>query len=120
MPAISPALSEIIKRRLFRAREHLLSVMLITLTEQTLFPLAQASYEICSGLKLPAVKHIPGLAAALYLGDALANLTTVIDFDLGLLTLDRDPDEVVIAAQAIMQACHQIPLPEKPASRHPV
>ncbi len=118
MPHISLATSEVIKRRLFRAREHLQSLGVIQ-TAMPIFAIAQASYELCSGLKLPAVKHIDGLLAPLYLADAITNLTTAIDFELTALALDRDPEEVLAAASEILHTCQEIELPAAPPSHHP-
>lgn len=119
MPHISLASSEVIKRRLFRAREHLQCLNVQSSNMTTVFLIAQASYEFCRGFNLPAVKHIEGVLATLYHADAIQNLTTAIDYDLTLFALDRDPEEAVVAAQEIMQACHQIPLPASPTARHP-
>lgn len=118
MPPISLATSEIIKRRLFRAREHLQSLggtgNVLALTQ-----IVWSSYEFCRGLKLPAVRAEAYTSVTRATGDAIQNLTAAIDYDLPRLPIDRDPGEVALAAQAILQACHEIPLPGSLAAHHP-
>ena len=119
MPHISLATSEVIKRRLFRAREHLQCLNVLTSDMTTLFAIAQASYELCRGFNLPAVKHIDGLPVSLYHEDAIQNFTTVINYDITLLVIDRDPEESVAAVSEILHTCQEIQLPAAPPSRHP-
>lgn len=116
MPRITQATSEIIKRRLFRAREHLQCLDVLSSDLTALFGIAQASYEFCRAFNLPAVKHIEGAPDSRYLADAIQNFTTIIEYDITLFVLDREFEEAVVTAQTIMQACHQIPLPEAPPS----
>ncbi len=120
MPHISFALSDIIKRRAFRAREHLECCSPDALGAR-IQGIAQSSYEIARGLELPSVRREYFEPAHLYaraaLEDALSNLTTVIDCDLTQIELRRDPDEVVVAVQALMTAVHTIPLPSVPPAR---
>lgn len=113
MPLISLALSEIIKRRLFRAREHL-ECCRSEVKAPHIEWVTAATYEINRELKLPAVRRESGAATSLFVEDAITNLTTVIDFDLTQIVITGNPDEVVIAAQELMTAIQTIPLPKAP------
>jgi len=75
--------------------------------------LAQASYELCRGLGVPAVKHSAAALESQHLEDAIANFTTVIDIDLTVLKVLEDPEEGVQAAQAISIACHELAFNER-------
>lgn len=111
--------SEIIKRRLFRAREHLQSLA-GTSPVHVLSEVVHTTYEFNRALKLPAVRHETYSSVTRATGDAIQNLTTVIDFDLTQLEIDSDRlDESVIAAQHLMQAIQSIPLPSAPPPRYP-
>lgn len=112
--------SEIIKRRLFRAREHLQSLggtgNVLILAE-----VVHSTYDFNRAMKLPAVTSDTYSSITRATGDAIQNLTTVIDYDLTQVDLDAlfDLDDAIVAAQAIMQAVQTIPLPSVPPSRYP-
>ncbi len=113
MPQVSLATSEVIKRGLFRARERLQSIG----APPADFPthlLANASYELCRGFRIPAVKHESGAAPALHLADTISNFTTVIDIDITQIALDFDPEEAVLAVSELLYDCQRIPLPDAP------
>ena len=115
MPRISLALSEIIKRRLFRAREHLECCDEVTL-EPHIENLSIATYEIARAFGLPAVRSsAPDTQAAAHIADAHRNLTTVIDIDLTTIDNVEDPELVVQASQELMAALQIIPLPSLPS-----
>jgi hypothetical protein len=110
----SLAVTEIIKRRLFRAREHLESCTLETVAPH-LESILEMTYEYNRALGLPAVRHTEGAKPEEHLEDALMNLTTVIDFDLTQVTLyTATEDAAVNAAQEMMAGIQTIPLPETP------
>ena len=109
--------SEIIKRRLFRAREHLQSLG-GTGNALVLTQIVHSSYEFARALKLSAVRSGTYTSVTRATGDAIQNLTTILDFDLTTVDLDA-LDDAIVAAQAIMQAVQTIPLPSAPPSRYP-
>lgn len=118
MPMISLELSEIIKRRLFRAREHLQCLggsILADLDRDKIALFAAATYLFNQELKLPAVKHMDQ-PLLLHYDDALMNLTTVIDFDLTQLQIQNGDaaEQAVIAAQEMLRSIQTIPLPARP------
>lgn len=111
--------SEIIKRRLFRAREHLQSLG-GTSSALVLTQVVHTTYEFNRALKLPAITAEAYSSVTRATGDAIQNLTTVIDFDLPQLEIDPALlDEAVIAAQHVLQAVQTIPLPSAPPPRYP-
>ncbi len=116
MPYLSLAQSEIIKRRLFRAREHLQCVAPAPAEPASLQRIAHSTYEFTRALKLPAVKHIEGQSAVVYREDAITNLTTAIDYNITLLPLDEPGvgDEAVTAADELLRAVQAIPIPVLP------
>lgn len=118
MPTISPALSEIIKRHLFRAREHLQCFDAPSDDIGEVFQhVAQATYEFNRGMKLPAVKHLEGQPGSVYRDDAVRNFSIVIDVD--LTQLEMPPGQVeqaVTAAREICSCTQAVPLPERPRS----
>ncbi|HMG13783.1 MAG TPA: hypothetical protein VK571_11415, partial [Gemmatimonadaceae bacterium] len=65
MPRISLALSEVIKRRLFRCREHIQCCNTQAL-EGSVHNLSLATYEIARGLNLPGVRREAGEKTSLY------------------------------------------------------
>lgn len=115
MPRISLALSEIIQRRLFRAREHLQGLD-PSVSRESVKIIADASYEITRGLRLPAVRHDLGEHRTnVFLDDAVINLTTVLDYELIQIELEvGTAEEVVTAAQELMTAVQQLPLRASP------
>jgi len=114
MPRVSQAQSEIIKRRIFRAREHIECLGDPPDPEhiERLGALAEATYQFTRGFRLPSVKHLTTLKASEHRADALTNLTTVIDHDLTRLEIDSGAaEEAIIAAEEMLRAAHGIPLP---------
>jgi hypothetical protein len=106
MPRMTLAQSEIVKRRLVRTREHIARLDSSTFAAIGCFSFV--TYEIASGLGLPAVRHLESATAGQHQEDALTNLSTIIEFDLTLLDLSRDPEECVLAAQELMTAVQQV------------
>lgn len=118
MPPISASLSEIIKRRLFRAREHLLCLGPLSGAEAHLVEnFATATYEYNQGLRLPSVKHLEGADAQTYREDAIRNLSTVIDIDLSQVEIPHSEtvEQAVAAAGEMLRAIQTIPLPAQPS-----
>jgi hypothetical protein len=116
MPRISPALSEIIKNSLFRAREHLecLDPMAADLHAELL---STITYEIARSLGIAAVYSNSASPVIEHLSDAIQNLTSIIDFDITGLEFEGDPEEVVRASRELMGAVHTIPLPAQPPAK---
>ncbi len=116
MPYLSLAQSEIIKRRLFVAREHLQCVAPAPAEPASLQLIANATYEFTRALKLPAVKHIEGQSAVVYREDAIVNLTTAIDYNLTIVPFNElgVGDEAITAAAELLRAVQAIPRPVLP------
>jgi hypothetical protein len=119
MPKLSLASSEVIKRRFFRSREHLqcLDIHDKHLPKEVIAGIATATYEVCRGMKLPAVKHerLGAVEMLAFRADALHNLTTLIDYDLTEIDLDAEAaEEAALAAMELMSAVIAIPLPAHP------
>jgi hypothetical protein len=117
MPRISLALSEIIKRSLFRIREHL-GCLTPTEIDNHAEMIAMLSFEVAHELGLPAVRSTaPNTPVEYHVADALRNLTTMIDSDLHDLNFSGDPEEIVKACRELLADVHKIPLPAAPPAR---
>lgn len=117
MPKLNLAVSEVIKRRLFRTREHM-QCLGSALPKETAAQVAAATYEFCRAMKLPAVKHerLGAIEMPAFRADALRNLTTVIDYNLTEIDLDAEAaEEAELAAQELLGAVQAIPLPAHPS-----
>jgi hypothetical protein len=111
--------SEIIKRRLFRARERL-QCLGGTGNVTVLTQIVRSSYEFNRALKLNAITAGSYSSIARATGDIIQNLTIVIDYDLTQVEVEPDQlEEAIKVAQAIMQAVQTIPLPSVPPARYP-
>jgi hypothetical protein len=117
MPKISPALSDIIKRSFFRAREHL-ECLAPDQFEPHARMLALLTYEVARTLGVPAVRSTADDTPVEYhIADTLRNLTSVIDFDLTALELTGDPEEVALCARELLNGVQTIPLPSAPPAK---
>ncbi len=66
---------------------------------------AWATYELARGFDLPSVKHLEGVSPELYVEDAVANLTTLLSYDLTVFLVEGDEREIETAAVELAKAC---------------
>lgn len=105
--------SDFVKAHLSLAQDRLAEVARaasILTNRRGLQQVAAATYELCSGCGLPAVKHPGSESGITALGDASANIETVIGFDLTRLSISGDLAEVERSAVAIEEAVRALSL----------
>lgn len=112
MPEISPASSQVIKNRFQRARVHLGRVS-YKCPVIDLRLIANATYDFNRALGLSAVKHGDDASPGSLLGDAIANLDTVLEMDLTLVHVTSppiNPDDVITATAQILRGVLALPV----------